>query len=394
MARTLTKEEHPTHAQMKLDLSNFFGCSFGSNNLLNNKFINNHVIQWVKGLNTPLIFLRSEEKKLRKIYGNGAFIIAFKSVKDFQQKKTANMFQQFVPTDCHFGNAIWANDNMLDSLGVSPRKHLTCEKINFKQRACIAIIFAIWPESKLILSFCSILIDERRVIKYLQRKRLSATVLRRRYPEFLFIFRMDNLAQVIRLGLTAYCPSLKEKVEMMLPNTEVIEACVRDPKQKIAIQKIAHNLLVTCAKYNVDWTHWEETVTIAKNTSRSTNDVYLSIDAYCSQKYPFIKENITKIAKIVGIEMIRKMFAMTSRQHVIVTKLFYLKQLCMKIEGRKCVYSACSNQESRDGMIEKYKTCSACRGAYYCSRRCQKRDWKQGHKNDCHKMKNISYFYF
>ena len=115
------------------------------------------------------------------------------------------------------------------------------------------------------------------------------------------------------------------------------------------------------------------------------NDNWTGLDEAESfhRKYPFVSNAIKSIKTLVGEDMFGELQDYSMEYQFRWRKLVDLQHLCMKIEGRKCAYSVCSNQENRDGVIEKYKMCSTCRIAFYCSRRCQKRDWKQGHKNDC-----------
>ena len=42
----------------------------------------------------------------------------------------------------------------------------------------------------------------------------------------------------------------------------------------------------------------------------------------------------------------------------------------------------CSRRENREEG-EKFKQCSACKLVYYCSPKCQKKDWKMRHKMEC-----------
>ncbi len=38
------------------------------------------------------------------------------------------------------------------------------------------------------------------------------------------------------------------------------------------------------------------------------------------------------------------------------------------------------------GLGEGYKCCSKCRSIYYCSVKCQRKDWKSGHKEECEEL--------
>lgn len=48
----------------------------------------------------------------------------------------------------------------------------------------------------------------------------------------------------------------------------------------------------------------------------------------------------------------------------------------------KCSSYVCENVEAKVGD---YKHCSACRLKYYCSRKCQKQHWRDGHQKECKK---------
>ena len=59
------------------------------------------------------------------------------------------------------------------------------------------------------------------------------------------------------------------------------------------------------------------------------------------------------------------------------------------IGGRYC--SGCGKQEMQvmDGHeSEIYKRCAKCKVCYYCSSRCQKEHWREGHKEDCKVMRD------
>ena len=209
--------------------------------------------------------------------------------------------------------------------------------------------------------------------KYFERKRLSATVLRRRYPLYLKLFRMDNFTQVYHMAINHELKkrkSFRVCVELQFPSQAVIDMYIHDQAQKIAIKHIVENVFAECDKHDERWQHLD--------------------NASFNRKYPFIQNGVTMIKKIVGISMFEEMKIKSIECCFQWTIFVGVQHLCMQIEGRKCAYSACSNQESRDdGMIEKYKMCSVCRGAFYCSKRCQKRDWKEGHKHKC--FPNIIY---
>eukprot|EP01083_Nonionella_stella_P049579 132047_1 len=59
-----------------------------------------------------------------------------------------------------------------------------------------------------------------------------------------------------------------------------------------------------------------------------------------------------------------------------------------KIFGRYCSYAECDDVEDPDYDGHGYKMCGGCKMSYYCSRKCQKRDWKYlGHKIKCQALR-------
>merc|ERR1712096_150713 len=57
----------------------------------------------------------------------------------------------------------------------------------------------------------------------------------------------------------------------------------------------------------------------------------------------------------------------------------------------KCANVLCSNIET---FIGEFLVCSNCKIAHYCSRKCQKVDWKRRHKKACKKTKNGRFLVF
>ena len=47
--------------------------------------------------------------------------------------------------------------------------------------------------------------------------------------------------------------------------------------------------------------------------------------------------------------------------------------------GARCEF--CGSSE--DELEAKLKRCNNCKEVYYCSRECQKKDWKRGHRDTC-----------
>eukprot|EP01084_Bolivina_argentea_P259247 437376_1 len=63
-----------------------------------------------------------------------------------------------------------------------------------------------------------------------------------------------------------------------------------------------------------------------------------------------------------------------------------------KLFGRKCAGYECVEIEKKYNE-GKYKMCKGCQIVYYCSRKCQKRDWIKRHKLKCQSCKKIYDFY-
>lgn len=60
---------------------------------------------------------------------------------------------------------------------------------------------------------------------------------------------------------------------------------------------------------------------------------------------------------------------------------FNMEGFCMEnLQGIQC--GGCGRRENLD-RGEKFKKCAACKKIYYCSRKCQKKDWKSGHQMSC-----------
>lgn len=60
-------------------------------------------------------------------------------------------------------------------------------------------------------------------------------------------------------------------------------------------------------------------------------------------------------------------------------------KLSFKRVFKKCSFFSCGEVEKKIGEFEK---CESCLCAYYCSKKCQKKHWKNGHKKQCKKKTN------
>merc|ERR1711971_113910 len=113
---------------------------------------------------------------------------------------------------------------------------------------------------------------------------------------------------------------------------------VNDKLKRIVAKDIPEMVFAKCVKFNDDW----------MRTKRNLNS------------YKFIYDGISMMRAVLGDELFSCMIHEALMQHKTWKRSLRLWKLCMKIQGRKCAYSECSNQESRDGVIEKYKICSGC----------------------------------
>lgn len=50
---------------------------------------------------------------------------------------------------------------------------------------------------------------------------------------------------------------------------------------------------------------------------------------------------------------------------------------------RKEAYMSCGKKQHELGAGEKLRLCGKCRQAGYCSKNCQKVDWRKDHKDSC-----------
>merc|ERR1712129_563461 len=55
-------------------------------------------------------------------------------------------------------------------------------------------------------------------------------------------------------------------------------------------------------------------------------------------------------------------------------------------ENARCCWYKCCKKSGDIGIP--FKVCSGCAMSYYCSRTCQKKAWKYGHKDHCKKLRH------
>eukprot|EP01083_Nonionella_stella_P128000 387766_1 len=98
--------------------------------------------------------------------------------------------------------------------------------------------------------------------------------------------------------------------------------------------------------------------------------------------FPFIQKAITMLIMILGPVRYTIVVTKARTNNVRDLQLDKLHRFVRKVEGRNCSY--CQRIEKRyHDFIEKYKTCSGCKAVFYCTRSCQKRDWRARHRNEC-----------
>ncbi|CAG8493944.1 6890_t:CDS:2, partial [Ambispora leptoticha] len=65
------------------------------------------------------------------------------------------------------------------------------------------------------------------------------------------------------------------------------------------------------------------------------------------------------------------------------------------IIGKRCLNCGSETRKDENGEINEEKKhklliCAGCTNAYYCSKECQKKNWKQGHKQQCGSLKQVA----
>merc|ERR1712176_445357 len=97
--------------------------------------------------------------------------------------------------------------------------------------------------------------DEERLEKYLQRKRLSATVLRTEHPDLLHIFKVNKFDiyrfhRLIAMRIGSFkLSSFKECVLAQFPNNDEIETFIADNASKAAIKQLIKNVCDLCDEH-------------------------------------------------------------------------------------------------------------------------------------------------
>jgi len=282
MSLYMTKSEQAKMNRMELDMCDYFKLDpreFDENYIPIGPYISSH---WgfeegraMENINPQ--WSAENVLKLRKKYGNGALVVGYRSFHDFKIGKYMTEYHRRVPMECRLGKAIFANDRFINEIGGYYGSNYVHSKHKFP---AITIIHYDYATSNLTICYRVCCFDpDEAFFDYLDGERLSATVLKRKFPEYLEYFTSESIED--------------------------------GPLMKWALFPHRHS------------------------------------------------------------------------REVAIQKCIDVQNLIEKIEGRKCTYSLCSNQESRDGVIEKYKMCSLCRKVFYCSRRCQKRDWKSGQNGVC-----------
>ena len=320
-------------------------------------------------------------KKLNKKHGPGAQIIAFRSMQDFKNGTcTSAMFN--VPNDCHFeGGSVYAPTKAMSMLrGQYERMSIDLTKAKYM---VFTVIYDNWPKSRSHLPFLTIRLYKAKLERYFLRKKWSATVLRRRCPEYLGLFRSDNWEEICDAVPAIVAPkhqtdaSLKKVVSFLIPPVAFMEQRIDDEKKREAAVQIVESVFTQCEQHKDDF--------LAANDVVMSSDIpYRMKRTYLLMNFPsFIAEAMQKLTQVVGRDSLSRIVRDWSESQNDWNNFVRLRHLIEKIEGRKCAYPNCSNQEDRnDGVIEKYKTCSACRNAVYCSKSCQKRHWVV-HRNHC-----------
>ena len=101
---------------------------------------------------------------------------------------------------------------------------------------------------------------------------------------------------------------------------------------------------------------------------------YCDLEAANNQVKQCVKLPRVQQRGISGMEVCAAMFACSPNP----------QRLQNLMAGRR-LCDFCKKSESQ--LKKKVLTCSRCKGAFYCSQECQKKDWKKGHKRVCTSLK-------
>ena len=385
----LTKAEQSTLQNMKFQLCDILGIKRDPNNC---EFLGSYAGSYVRNIiNEDPTWTFQTMQKLQAKHGDGACVVAFRSVQDFKEKKPSNIFGSYFPNEFSFGaGSCFITNEFLQranlyfpdmSDGKGSKHKSMC--------ACAVIVYHKWPKSELFVSFGSSLFDAEGLKPYFERKKWSATVLRKHYPQYLNFFNSKRPGQIFSvmyevLDLNPRSP--KKTVLAMIPSADLIAEYIDDQRDMNEIKMHMKNIKKQCEKKNAGWNQ-------AASFNLLSNKIPWNISMFYD-KLPLIQKELNSIVDIIGAKLYSFLFEKQLRHFKPWRKHLDLMRLIAKIEGRKCSFGECRNQESRhNGVMQKYKTCSACRNVFYCSKSCQKRDWVFGnHELHCSPNKKYNLY--
>eukprot|EP01084_Bolivina_argentea_P250434 419568_1 len=378
---TLSKEEQSVCESIKRQLCIVLGIS---TEFLKVSDIGKYVAMYVQSLidDDPNI-TTSKVKRLHQKYSEGAVLLLFASVAQFQRRVCVNnFFSLVVPKDCILNKETGITYVPKATMKMMNIKYPKTSESKYKFPV-ISLIYNNFPQSEVLVSYHSHIFDVSDLEKFFQSKKWTASILRKQYAHHLKLFNSNQshrIAHIMKQSLNILSKSMRDVVEQILPPNFIMY--ITNNKQKWLIRSILSKLNKQCNVHNHEWSKWSSYIDKALaitgvETEGQTLHLFYS-------KFPFIIEAISRIQSIVGLDQFHDIYWKTMKQTVGHQKYLDLMNLISKIEGRNCSYEYCTKQENRkDGLIEKYKTCSACRNVFYCSRSCQKRDWARKHKENC-----------
>jgi len=265
-----------------------------------------------------------------------------------------DLLRKYIKDDCYLGQAAYLKGKRI----FETFPWLTSERFRSKY-PCVIMIASDGERS--LSSFACLhpeekMMSEQKLKKYIQIRKLTAKIVRQRFYHWVCIFKVNHLRELISKFGNKYEIDHPSKYEQAVHNA-----------LPLPVESGTTHIVNRRQHDDVD----RNLKSILGELSRSEREMH--------EIFPVLNVKVQMLRSMAGNQKCECIVS----SHPALRQFLYLGNLCLRLEGRECSYTRCSNKESRNGLIEKYKTCSECRFAHYCSRKCQKRDWKKGHKDQC-----------
>lgn len=284
-------------------------------------------------------------EKLTNRYGPGSFVLLFETIHDFQINKRCFIpkIMGQIPTDCVLSKSkkiIFAPNHILDIMGLLGHSKRTWGRLMSIQIG----IYYDYNQSSVMRSYDALGFWPNHLDELLLGHRINISLIRRQYRDFMPIFREDQKCHFINYFGD---PQLKQLPELATPRLmpDFIEDI--NESQREQLRKV------------IEAAHRERTV-IARQKA------------------------LLQVLKTVGDFKRFEIFRNRAIKAQFERMMKWITAINMKFAKRVCAH--CKMQEihhqSPDEFIQ-YKLCSKCKNVFYCSRHCQKKDWRQIHRLKC-----------